>query len=109
MTCRSATNVTLEEEDAAGWTPAWSPILDACLGPPIIIPPGQASADTLEIWGAQPGKDVEPAFSSKRIDRVFPLVWQSIAYHYDTRGRGFGGTVPVDLRYSNAFRLSQAR
>ncbi len=109
VNCNGGTGLKLQKETGSSWSTFWTPVMLLCLSPPLRIAPGAIFADTVHIWGAEPGHNAAPEFPSRQVEGVFRLVWTEVVYHYTDRGSNFGDAVPLEFRYSNSFRLSQAR
>lgn len=61
--CNTPPAPVLERRTADGWQVAFSPLENACLSPPWVIPPGASRRDTLRVGGYAPGQNRAPAFA----------------------------------------------
>ena len=105
VNCNGAIAVALERKEGTAWSTFWVPMMNACLSPPVVIPPGQLHRDTVELWGAPPGGNMGPEFRSADVEGTYRLIWTNLVSHYDDRAAGFGDTVPAAYRHSNDFQL----
>lgn len=92
---------------AEGWETAWSPFLNLCLSPPIVIEPGETVAFTLHVFGGLPGGDLWPKFDSDDPSGVYRIVWDGAVFGYSEDAPSFGRPVPLEQRVSNAFTLEK--
>jgi hypothetical protein len=109
VNCRGQLSPVLEKKVGRGWERFWTPVLRACLGPPIVIEPGGVLADTLHVWGALPGSNAGPEFGSDDVEGVYRIVLQNVVFNYDEDQRGLGDPVPLEYRVSNLFVLDDPR
>lgn len=108
--CNGQLDITLERQTSDGWEYFWSPVLEACLSSPIIIPPSTIYHDTLRLFGVLPGDHkANPAFRSGDIEGTYRLVWNNLVLHYRDSGQGFGDSIAQAHRVSNPFTLARAR
>lgn len=110
VNCNGVVSGQLEKRSDGGqWIAMWSPVLPACLSPPVVIAPGATYEGTLPVWGALPGTNAAPQFNSSEVEGVYRMVWGSLVLHYDDSRQGFGDPVPLSVRISNAFVLDDPR
>ena len=109
VNCRGALAPVLEKEVADGWEAFWSPVLLACLSPPIVMEPGDVLVDTLHVWGALPGHNAGPEFKSDDLEGIYRIVMDNVVFHYDEDRQGFGDDVPLEYRVSSSFALDDPR
>jgi hypothetical protein len=109
INCNGAISMAVEKKEPTGWRTFWAPVTNACLSPPITVPPGETFSAPLSLWGAPPGGNVGPAFSDTTIEGTYRLVWWNLVSHYAEDRQGFGDTLPLDLRVSNEFTLRGRR
>lgn len=105
VNCNGATTIAVERREAGGWEVHWAPLTNACLSPPVAIPPGETLSGRLDLWGAPPGGNVGPEFRDTTFSGVYRLAWWNLVHHYDPAKPGFGDTVAVRHRVSNEFAL----
>lgn len=104
VNCNGNAPPSLEKHESGDWVPAWGAVVDLCLSPPIVIAPGEAYTDTLEVFGGFPDSDAHPQFTVDDVEGVYRLLWRPL-HDYDPDRQGFGEPVPLDDRISNRFRL----
>jgi hypothetical protein len=94
LNCRGGFGVHLEREDVGGWRLAWSPVLLACLSPPIVIDEAEVWVDTLDVVAGLPG----PA-------GTYRIVWGAAYSSYRPDGPPWGRQLRWAERVSNTFQL----
>jgi hypothetical protein len=109
VNCRGALAPVLEKRVGWRWEVFWTPTLQACLSPPIVIEPGAVLVDTLHLWGALPGNNAGPEFKSDDVGGVYRIVMHSVVFNYDSDRQGFGDPVALEYRISNLFALHDPR
>ena len=105
VNCRGGFGLHLERDDGGEWHVAWSPVLLACLSPPIVIEEDEVWADTLEVWGAPPGSNWRPRFDVADPAGTYRIVWDAALSSYQDH-LPFGAPLPLAERVSNAFQLT---
>jgi hypothetical protein len=95
----------MEKLVEGAWETVWSPLIPACLSPPITIAGGATYRVDLGIFGAVPGTNVAPQFTTTDLSGTFRLVWHSLVYDYQDH-LPFGEPVPQESAMSNAFGLT---
>jgi hypothetical protein len=104
-TCNSVHPPILEKREAAGWIIAFAPIVQSCLGPPVVLREGQVYEYSYPLRGYLPGSRVHPQFETA-LPGTYRLVWR--AYETwtpsSTQG-GLGRELPLSARVSNEFRV----
>jgi hypothetical protein len=105
VNCNGALTLAVERQSGAGWDLFWAPLTNACLSPPLVIPPGGSYQTPWSIWGAPPGTNVGPQFADMIFDDTYRLVWWNLLAHYDTGRRELGDSVSLEYRRSNEFLL----
>lgn len=108
VNCRGQLPPVLDKLVGTGWERFWTPVLLACLSPPIVIEPRGVLVDTLHLWGALPGHNAGPEFKSDDVEGVYRIVMQQVVFNYEDRP-GFGDPVPLEYRVSNLFVLDDPR
>ena len=103
VNCNGATGFTLERAQGDTWATTWVPPMNACLSPPIIVPPGDSIRRTvLVLDGFQP--DSAALQRSPNDTSVYRIVWTSVFHHYG-KPRPFGTVPPLENRVTNRFML----
>lgn len=106
VNCRGLLAPVLEKRVDGAWVRYWSPALPRCLSAPIVIEPGAAIDERIQVWGAMPGMNWAPVWASAHVAGTYRIVLHSIVYDYDGDRQGFGEPVPLELRVSNEFTLT---
>jgi hypothetical protein len=106
INCNGALTVAVEKREEAGWTTFWAPMTNACLSPPVTVPPGEAITLPLTIWGAPPGSDAGPQFADTTFAGSYRLLWWNLVSGYDATRGDMGDTIPLRYRVSNEFSLA---
>jgi hypothetical protein len=104
VNCNGAVGVSLEKLMEGNWRNAWSPVLPACLSPPIVVAPGATRSLPIRVFGGFPGSNVHPQFAVAEISGVYRAVWNSAVTHYQSQ-LPFGEPLPLAQRISNRFTL----
>lgn len=104
-TCHSVHPPSLEKREAGSWVIAFAPIVQLCLGPPVVIQPGQVYEYSYPLRGYLPGSRVYPQFETQ-VPGTYRLVWT--AYEtwtpHSAQG-GLGRDLPLSARVSNEFQV----
>lgn len=105
-TCRSVNPPYLEKWIDGAWVVAFSPTVPDCLGPPVIVTVGETYTYPYQIRAYSGG--LNPAFAVDDIDGTYRLVWE-IYQTWAPNGSepGLGALLPLTLRVSNTFHLSE--
>lgn len=106
VNCSGATQLRFEKQVAGQWTPAWSPVVNLCLSPPIIVPAGASYESRLWVFSGYTGTNVYPQFFSADIAGEYRAVWTDVLSSYNENASPFGTALPFDQRLSNRFLLS---
>ena len=85
---------------------AWAPVLDECLSAPIVIENDATFTDTLDLWGAAPGQNVDPEFDRADPSGIYRIVWDDALSSYQDQ-LPFGSPIARDARISNRFTLTR--
>jgi hypothetical protein len=104
VNCAGSTSLALEKLVDGGWVRAWSPVLPACLSPPIVIAPGRQYRSDVRIFSGYVGSNLYPQFSITDITGIYRIVWDNVLRTYQDR-LPFGEPVGPDRRVSNRFEL----
>jgi len=106
--CNGGFSRYLEREDQGGWTIAWSPFIQDCISPPIVIEANTVFHDTLHVWGAPAdSNNVSPHFDQDDPSSVYRIVWGTGFASFDSNARPFGQLMKFDWRVSNRFTLQR--
>ena len=106
VNCLGGYRLWLEKQMESDWTRAWSPAQLGCLGPPIVLHPGETRPDTLRIFGGRPGTNRFPRFTVDEVEGTYRLVIGAAYWNYSHEGSSFGQPVPLQYTVSNPFEIS---
>jgi hypothetical protein len=102
--CNGAVGVSLEKLTDGNWRNAWSPVMPACLSPPIAVAPGATRMMPIELFAGFPGGTAYPQFAVAEITGIYRAVWNSAVTRYQNQ-LPFGEPLPLAQRISNRFTL----
>ena len=105
VNCNGDVSPALQRERGGSWEDAWSPVMNECLSPPVVIPAGGIYSDTLHLIVDRTHRDIYNALSSSNGSRRYRLVWHQALSSFDGNSRPFGRAVPLEQRVSNPFLL----
>lgn len=109
VNCNGAILMDLHKLEGGEWKDAWHAEGNACLSPPIVVPPDSDFRGEVIIWGADSTQDSFNTFRVPTIDGEYRLVWNQPVHHYQPELGSFGDTIPLEKRISNRFTLVRAR
>lgn len=104
VNCNGATGVRLEKRIGDQWQSVWSPVLSACLSPPITVQPGATRDFRIAVFGGYPGSNTAPQFTVADIAGDYRAVWPDALRSYQDR-LPFGEPLALAHRVSNTFVL----
>jgi hypothetical protein len=90
--CSGATMYVFQKLVDGVWQSAWSPIVNSCLSPPIVVPPGGTHIFKVALFGGYEGCNCAPRFFVGDPNGTYRAVWQT----------GFTA-LPEAARVSNRF------
>jgi len=102
--CHGATGIYLERRTPAGWQIVRSPILPACLGPPIVVAVGAAYEFNVDLAGGDPRSNLAPQYRTTDLNGEYRLLWDGAFSTYDGNS-GTGAPLPEASRVSNDFLI----
>ena len=103
VNCNGTPQVSLEKQLGQTWESAITgTAYQGCLSPPVVFPPGVLVRDTFTFFGADPGANMYPQFTTTVIDGVYRMTWSNLVFHYQN-SLPFGAPVPPVQQLSNAF------
>jgi hypothetical protein len=106
-TCRGVNPPILEKKESQGWVVAFSPVVPACLGPPIVIQPGRSFEYTYNVQAYLPGSRSWPQFQTEVPGR-YRVVWQAYqTWSGNSPEPGLGVELPRSASISNEFELRE--
>lgn len=98
VNCNAIYWFALERLEGNAWITRWIMPYPACASPDIVYPPGAIITDTFQLLGAEPRRNLLPAFGSEDIDGVYRMRWNNL--HHLTAPE-----LPLEFRTSNSFVL----
>lgn len=104
VNCNGSVGVSLEKMIDGNWRNAWSPVMPACLSPPIAVAPGATRSMPIELFAGFAGSNVYPQFAVAEISGIYRAVWNSAVTGYQSQ-LPFGEPLPLAQRTSNRFTL----
>jgi hypothetical protein len=107
VNCNGATSISLEKLAGDQWQAVWTPPIPSCLSQPVTVPPGGSYRTDLRVFGARPGSNIIPQFTTTDLTGVFRLVWHEVVYDYQDR-LPWGEPLPRESTVSNRFTLTAA-
>lgn len=108
VNCNGATGFVLERRNGSRWDTMYSPVLPACLSPPIVVEAGASRRDVVRVLAGYPGSNVRPQFSTRDLSGEYRVVWTAFLRSYDPRN-GSGTPLPASSATSNRFVLVAPR
>ena len=105
VNCGGATSISMEKLVGDQWQAVWQPPIPACLSQPIAVAPGGSYRTELRVFGARPGSNVIPQFTTTDLSGVFRLVWHEVVFDYHDLPP-WGEPLPAASTVSNRFELS---
>jgi hypothetical protein len=103
VNCNGITSLWMEKWIDGRWMPAWSPVIPACLSPPIVVQPNATYNAGIFVFSGYPGTRSHPQFSVPVITGVYRVVWKDVLSSYQDRAYPFGAPIPLEMRVSNRF------
>jgi hypothetical protein len=106
-TCNTVNPPHIEKVENQGWVMAFAPVVQACLGPPVIIQPGRSYQYTYNVEADLPGGRAWPQFQTE-IPGRYRLVWSAYrTWTPDGPEPGLGIQLPKSATISNEFELQE--
>ena len=106
-TCQVPHPPVLEKRVGTGWVAAYRAPVLMCLGPPVVIRPGERYDYTFKVSAGRPGTNYFPQFEVAEITGTYRLVWGLLGtWDPDGSGPGLGRPLPLEQRVSNEFRIT---
>jgi hypothetical protein len=105
VNCLGGTDTELQKLTNDQWTTVWSPVMLACLSPPIIVAPGQQYRGRINVFSGFPGANFFPVFSTPDISGTYRVLWTQLVSDYQSNGQSFGAPLSIDHRVSNQFTI----
>ena len=104
LNCNGATPVSLQRQVGDGWVYAWAVMMNACLSPPIVVPPG--GEHTASVYLHEHSGGVSYPQGARMIESgTYRVVWTGALLSFDPDARGFGPELPLEQRVSAPFTI----
>lgn len=81
-----------------------SPVLPACLGPPLVVAVGATYDFNVDLVGGDPTSNLAPRYTTTDLNGEYRLLWDGAFSTYDGN-TGTGAPVPEASRLSNDFLI----
>lgn len=99
VNCNGASSTTLQRKTGETWEYAWAIAMNACLSPPIVVPPG--GEHTARIYLHEHSGGVITPRGARMIESgTYRVVWTGVLTAFDPNARGFGPELPLEQRVS---------
>jgi hypothetical protein len=99
VNCNGATGVTLQRKVGEEWVHSWVIMMNACLSPPIVVPPGGEHTASIFVH-EHSGGVVYPDRARMIESGTYRVVWTGVLTAFDANARGFGPELPIEQRVS---------
>ncbi len=104
-TCSGGIGLALQMDQAGQWVHVWSPTHTLCLGPPIVIEPGEVYQRILNVVGCLGRNCGSRLVLPPNPSTPIRILWLDALSSYDEDKRPFGKPIPLEERFSNRFTL----
>jgi hypothetical protein len=108
LNCNGATGANLQRQTSEGWVYAWVIAMNACLSPPIVVPPGGERTTRIYVH-ENSGAVLDPADSRMIVSGTYRVVWTGVLTSFDPNAKGFGEELPLEQRVSAPFHIDVPR
>jgi hypothetical protein len=99
VNCNGASSVTLQRRIGEEWVYAWVVAMNACLSPPIVVPPG--GEHTASIYLHEHSGGVMYPERARMIESgTYRVLWTGVLTSFDADAPGFGPELPIEQRVS---------
>ncbi|MEA2489799.1 MAG: hypothetical protein QOH21_1591 [Acidobacteriota bacterium] len=99
LNCNGASGVTLQRKGGQAWVYSWVIGMNACLSPPIVVPPGGEHTAPIYLH-ERSGAVTDPAGGRMIRSGTYRVVWTGVLTAFDSNKRGFGPELPLEQRVS---------
>jgi hypothetical protein len=106
-TCHTPHPPVLQKWVSEQWVTAYAPVVLLCLGPPVVIEPGDMYRYTYRVMAAH-RPNTSPRFEVAEIPGTYRLVWHMLGTWTPNGSEpGLGEELPIGQRVSNTFRIEK--
>lgn len=99
VNCNGASSVGLQRKVDEEWVHAWVISMNACLSPPIVVPPGGEHTARIYVHERSGGVMV-PQRGDMIESGTYRVLWSGVLTSFDANARGFGPELPLEQRVS---------
>ena len=99
VNCNGASGLTLQRQTGNSWESAWLITMNACLSPPIVVPPSGEHTASLFLH-EHAGAVVYPQRARMIESGTYRVAWTGVLTAFDPNARGFGPELPLEQRVS---------
>lgn len=99
VNCNGATGTHLQRKVGDAWVAAWAIMMNACLSPPIVVPPGGEHTARIYLH-EHSGGVMEPRGARMIESGTYRVVWTGALSSFDSNAQGFGRELPLEQRVS---------
>jgi hypothetical protein len=104
VNCNGASSTTLQRKVGDNWVHAWAIAMNACLSPPIVVPPG--GEHTARIYLHEHSGGVSYPQRGRMIESgTYRVLWTGVLTSFDPNAQGFGPELPLEQRVSAPFTI----
>jgi hypothetical protein len=104
MNCNGVTGVMFEKVVDSTWRTAWIPGMNACMSPPIVVPPASTHTFPTHAFVARRDRVQAGELSIDDAPGTYRIVWPHTVTSYQS-SPPFGDSLPFARRVSNTFTL----
>lgn len=99
VNCNGASGVTLQRKTGDAWEYAWAISMNACLSPPIVVPPDGEHTARVYLH-EHSGAVIHPERARMIESGTYRVVWTGVLTAFDPKAKGFGPELPLEQRVS---------
>jgi hypothetical protein len=99
LNCNGASGLTLQRKTDEGWVYSWVITMNACLSPPIVVPPGGEHTARIYVH-ERAGATTYPKGRPMIESGTYRVVWTGVLTSFDAKKEGFGPELPIEQRVS---------
>jgi hypothetical protein len=99
VNCNGQSSATLQRKVGDAWEYAWVITMNACLSPPIVVPPGGEHTARIHLH-EHSGSVTDPRRGRMIESGTYRVVWTGVLTSFDANAREFGPELPLEQRVS---------
>lgn len=100
LNCNGAFGVGLQRPVGDQWEHIWSPGMNACMSPPIVIRAGETHQSTVVVQSSVNAAVSSRATEAKIDTGTYRVVWQGLLTSFDPNTPAYGPELPLEQRVS---------